>query len=168
MSIQIREHLKEDIPYRVRWFNNPLVDKFVAEEVGQGTNLKKQEKWFIDYERASKEGKKKFFTICDEDKPVGVMGLSSISTINRNANLFIAIGEDNYRGKGVGKIAMQWLIDYGFKELNLHKINLGVIEKNVAAVKLYERMGFVVEGRMKEEVFVEGELVDFLSMARFK
>jgi len=34
------------------------------------------------------------------------------------------IGEDEYRGKGIGKIAMKRIIDYGFKTLKLHKLNL--------------------------------------------
>ena len=95
------------------------------------------------------------------------MGLSNISKPNKNADLFIAIGEDDYRGKGIGKIAMEWIIDYGFNKLKLHKINLGVIKDNTPPVNLYKSLGFVVEGEMKDEVFYKGRFYDFLSMAIF-
>ncbi|MBU4257010.1 GNAT family N-acetyltransferase, partial [Patescibacteria group bacterium] len=87
--------MQKDIPYRVKWLNNPNVNRFVGDEVGQKTNLKKAKEWFADYQKVKN---KKFFTICDDFKPIGFMGLSNISKHNKNADLFIAIGEDNYHG----------------------------------------------------------------------
>ncbi len=162
--IKIRKHLQKDIPYRVKWLNNPEVNKFIGDEMGQKTNLKKEKEWFFNYQKAKN---KKFFTICDNSKPIGFMGLSNISKSNKNADLFIAIGEDDYRGKGIGKIAIIWLINYGFKKLKLHKINLGVVKDNNHAIKVYQSLGFVIEGRMKDEVFYKGKYHDFLSMAIF-
>jgi RimJ/RimL family protein N-acetyltransferase len=162
--IRIRKHLPKDIPYRVKWFNNPNVNKFVGDVVGQRTSLKKERAWFANYRKARN---KRFFTVCDGTKPIGLVGLSNIDVRNRNADLFIAIGEDAYRGKGIGKIAMGWIIDYGFRKLKLHKINLGVIKDNIPAVKLYRSLGFAVEGTMKDEVFHDGKFHDFLSMAIF-
>jgi len=162
--IKIRKHEKKDIPCRVKWLSNPKVNKFIGDKLGQGTNLKKEKEWFLNYEKAKN---KIFFTICDNARPIGFMGLSNIDKTNKNADVFIAIGEDEYRGKGIGKIVMKWIIDYGFKKLKLHKINLGVIKDNVPAVKLYKSVGFVVEGQMKDEVFCKGKYYDFLSMAIF-
>lgn len=162
--IKIRKHLQKDIPCRVKWLNNPKMNKFVGDEMGKKTNLRKQREWFANY---LKTKNKKFFTICDNSKPIGFMGLSNISKANKNADLFIAIGEDDYRGKGIGKIAVKWIIDYGFNKLKLHKINLGVIKDNLPAVKLYQSLGFIVEGEMKDEVCKNGKFYDFLSMAIF-
>ena len=162
--IKIRKHLQEDIDYRVKWLNTCNINKFIGNELGQKTNLKKEKKWLNDYK---KNKDKKFFTICDNSKPIGFMGLSNISKINKNADLFIVIGEDDCRGRGFGKIAMKWLIDYGFTKQKLHKINLGVVENNILTINLYKSLGFVLEGRMKEEVFYKGKFYDFLSMAIF-
>ena len=161
---KIRAHQTEDIPYRVKWLNNSNVNKFIGDELGQKTNLKKEKEWFANYQKAKN---KFFFTICDDTKPIGFMGLSNISKQNKNADLFIAVGEDEYRGNGIGKIAMKWIIDYGFNKLELHKINLGVIEKNFPAVSLYKSLGFITEGKMKDEVFYDGKFYDFLLMAIF-
>lgn len=162
--IKIRKHLQKDIPYRVKWLCNPEVVRFIGDEMGQKTTLAKQKKWFANYQ---KDKNKKFFTICDGTKPIGFMGFSNISKTNKTANLFIAIGEDEYRGKGNGKIAMQWLLNYGFTKLKLHKINLGVIKNNLNAFKLYKSLGFVIEGRWKEELFYKGRYYDALAMAIF-
>ena len=162
--LKIRKHLKKDIPCRVKWLNNPKVNKFIGDEIGQKTSLKKEKEWFANYQKAKN---KKFFTICDNSKPIGFMGLSNINKLNKNADLFIAIGEDGYRGKGIGKIAMRWITDYGFNKLKLHKINLGVVKNNIPAVNLYRSLGFVVEGNMKDEIFYKNKFHDFLSMAIF-
>ena len=95
------------------------------------------------------------------------MGFSNISKANKNADVFIAIGEDEYRGKGNGKIALKWLIDYGFEELKLHKINAGVIKDNIASIKMNEALGFIVEGEMRDEVYFDGKFLNTLSMAIF-
>lgn len=163
--LKVRPHSERDIELRVKWLNNPKVNRYVGEEIGKKTTLKKQKEWFADYK---KDPNKKFFTILFDKIPVGFMGFSNISQVNKNADLFIMIGEDGYRGKGLGEQAMNWLIDYGFQKLKLHKINLGVIKDNKPAVSLYKKLGFAVEGEMKDEVFHDGKYYNFLSMALFK
>ena len=163
--MKIREHTKEDIPLRVKWLNNPKVNKLIGDEPGKETDLQKQKDWFDNYE---KDENKKFFTICDNELPIGIVGLSNISENNKNADLFIAIGEDEYRGKGFGKESMKWILNFAFEELKLNKVNLGVFEENESAVMLYKNIGFEIEGIMKEEVYFDGKFHNFLSMAIFK
>ena len=162
--IKIKPHKISDTPYRVIWLNNPNVSKFIGDNSDKTTTLKKEKLWFNKY---SKDKNKKFFTIYDNKIPIGFLGLSHIDKTNRNADAFIAIGDDKYRGKGFGKIAMKYLIDYGFIKLGLHKINLKVFEKNIPAVNLYKKLGFVVEGIMKDEAFFSGEYQNLISMAIF-
>jgi RimJ/RimL family protein N-acetyltransferase len=161
----VKPHSSKDIPLRVCWLNNPRVSVYVGDSPNQKTNLTKESKWFASYQ---KNKQKKFFTIYVGKTPIGFMGLSNINLKNRNADIFIAIGEDEYRGRGFGKLGLEWLISYGFTKLKLHKINLGVIDTNVSAIKLYKKIGFKVEGRMKDEVFVKGKWQDMLSMAIFE
>ena len=162
--LKIREHTKKDMPLRVKWLNNPKVNKLIGDEPGKRTNLQKQKEWFKNYE---KDKTKKFFTICDDETPIGIVGLSNISKNNRNADLFIAIGEDAYRGQGFGKKALNWIVDFAFEKLKLNKINLGVFEENKTAINLYKSFGFEIEGFMKEEVYFAGKFHNFLSMAIF-
>jgi RimJ/RimL family protein N-acetyltransferase len=56
------------------------------------------------------------------------------------------------------------MIEYGFYRLNLRRIDLGVYAEHKAAVRAYEKVGFQVEGCMREELFHEGEYKDHLWM----
>ena len=56
------------------------------------------------------------------------------------------------------------MVEYGFSRLNLHRIDLGVFAAHQAAVRCYERLGFKVEGRMREDLFRSGEYRDRLWM----
>lgn len=63
---------------------------------------------------------------------------------------------------------MNWIIEYGFKKLRLHKINLGVIEDNKIAVKLYKSLGFKIVGRVIDEIYHNKRFYNFLTMTLFK
>ena len=160
--INIRNHLQKDIPYRVKWLNNPKVKKFIGDRISQTTTLKKQKKWFSEYKKDKLE---KFFTISDNSKPIGFMGLSAINRFTKDAALFVAIGEDKYRDKGIGKKAMKWLIDYGFKKLKLNRIYLEVTKENIPAVKLYKSLGFGIEKVIKRDMSYRGKFYDTLYMS---
>lgn len=162
--IRVRKHIRGDIKYRVKRLNDSEVNKFIGDNLGVWTTTKKQQEWFDDYEKSRN---KKFFTICDGDKPIWWMWLSNINKQNRNADLFLAIWESNYRWRWIWKSSILWLIKYGFEKLKLHKINLGVVEKNTSAVNLYKSVGFEIEWRMKDEVFSKWNFYSFLSMAIF-
>ncbi len=161
----IKPHTIKDVPLRVKWLNNPLVSAYIGEEPMKRTTLKAQLKWFEDYR---KNKQKIFFTICSDKVSIGFMGLSNINRKNKNADIFIAIGENAFRGKGYGEQALEWLLQYAFTKLDLHKVNLGVIKENRAAIALYKKLGFKVEGRMREEVWLRGAWHTMFSMALFR
>ena len=162
MIMQFRPIRRSDIQNYVKWLNNPKANKFIGD--GIRVSMKSATQWFDNY---SKDRNKKFYIIADRKKAIGFMGLKNISKRNKNAELFICIGDDDYRGKGVGKISMKWLINYGFNKLKLHKINLGVFEENVPAIKLYESLGFKTEGVMRDDAFFHKKFHDVLLMAIF-
>lgn len=163
--IQIKPHSIVDIELRYKWINTPDVARFVRDEPSKRVSRNEIKEWFENYRKA--RGTKKFFTIFVEEKAIGWMGLSNISKENENAELFIAIGEDEYRGKGYGYEALSWLLDYGFRKIGLNKITLGVVDANLPAINLYKKAGFVVEGHMKEDVKIEGKWYGMLAMAIF-
>lgn len=162
--ITIRKHIEEDIPYRVKWLNNMMVSKYLWINTWEETILEKQQEWFRNYR---KDPNKKFFTICDCETPIWFMWLSNISSINKNADLFIMIWEPEYHGKWVWKYAMKSLVKFWFEKLKLHKLILQVFEENVPAVKLYESLGFKVEWRLIDDAFFDGSFHNCLCMAIF-
>ncbi len=93
-------------------------------------------------------------------KIIGITGLDDIQWNNGTATLFIGIGDKEHTGKGYGKEALKMLINFGFYELNLHRLQLSVIAYNERAIGLYEGIGFVKEGAYREFINRGGRRVD--------
>ena len=65
---------------------------------------------------------------------------------HRSTDLGITIAAP-YQGKGYGSEALRWTLDWCFRFANMHSVTLGCIEYNTMAQKVYEKVGFVLEGR---------------------
>ncbi|MCX6812787.1 MAG: GNAT family N-acetyltransferase [Candidatus Berkelbacteria bacterium] len=100
MKITYRPVTKNDLPDRVRWFNDLEISQFLGDIVRSGTTLAKQKKWF---EKILKEKNRKDFVIEVDGKPVGGVALLEINKIDKNAGIFIFVGEKRFWGKGVAK-----------------------------------------------------------------
>jgi L-phenylalanine/L-methionine N-acetyltransferase len=83
------------------------------------------------------------------------------------AMLGIGVSATHQRA-GVGDLLMEAVLDLADRWLGLRRLELGVIADNEAAVRLYEKHGFVREGILRQSVAVEGELRDELRMARLR
>ncbi len=93
---------------------------------------------------------------------IGCCGLHYIDFRARNAEFGIFLGTD--RGTGRGKEALIMLCDWGFKELNLHKIWAEVYDNN-DAVEIYRKIGFKDEGILRDSAFHEGKYVNSTMMS---
>lgn len=87
----------------------------------------------------------------------GLIGLLYIDTKNKKAEYYITIGNYKYLGKGIAAKASKLLLDYAFNNLRVY---LYTETDNLAAVKLYEKVGFVREGTIKKDLFSRGRFVD--------
>ncbi|KAM7216051.1 Acyl-CoA N-acyltransferase [Rhypophila decipiens] len=98
--------------------------------------------------------------------PIGTMMLYKSpkhSTSHVRTARLGAVGiQEEHRGKGYGKEAIRWLVNWGFRWAGLHRIELGVISYNTSAIRLYESVGFKLEGRKRECVFMAGRWFDLL------
>jgi RimJ/RimL family protein N-acetyltransferase len=100
-----------------------------------------------------------------EGVAIGMCGLHRGRPEDRNAELGIMIGDKSYWNGGYGTDAMMTLVRFGFEQMNLHKVALGVFDFNERAQAVYRRCGFVVEGRFREEVFHDGRYIDVVRMS---
>lgn len=162
MKITYRPLEESDLADRVRWFNDPEVGQYIGSDFRDGTTLKKQREW---YQKNLGNKNRKTFVILADGKPVGNVALLKINKINRNAGIFIAIGDKKYWGCGIAKQALQFIINYGFKKLKLHKIWLHVYELNQKAIGLYKKFGFVEEGHYSDMILIDGKFSDEIFMS---
>ena len=101
-----------------------------------------------------------------EDPPVlvGNVGLWGARPKDRCATIGIALGRE-YVGRGYGTDAMRVIVSYGFRELGLHRMQLGVSPFNPAGIRAYEKAGFAEEGRRREAVWHDGRWYDEVLMS---
>ncbi len=104
-----------------------------------------------------------------DDEVVGTAGLNLITRPRRRhvAELAIVV-HDDWQGRGVGTALMTALMDLADNWLNVERIELTVFADNKAAVALYKRFGFEVEGTFRRYAFRDGAYVDALAMARLR
>ena len=100
----------------------------------------------------------------ENDEMIGTVSLENINYINRSAKLGIFIGEEKHRGKGIGKEAIQLILDYGFHYLNLNSIQLSVFAFNERAIACYKKCGFKEVGRLREAYYLNGKYYDKILM----
>jgi RimJ/RimL family protein N-acetyltransferase len=94
-----------------------------------------------------------------EGELVGNSGLRGLGIRNRTADLGIFVGKP-YWNRGYGTDAVRTLCRFGFRHLNLQRIELHVYETNPRGIRAYEKVGFKLEGTLRRNHFVEGRYVD--------
>lgn len=95
---------------------------------------------------------------------IGNVKLGPIDWVHRRAHFGILIGDKQFWGKGVGTEATRMMVRYAFMRLNLNRVDLGVYAEHESAVRCYERVGFKIEGKLRQDLFHQGTYKDRLWM----
>ena len=104
----------------------------------------------------------------DEDpkalaKGVGIIHLQALSSNAFSPHKSAEIGIDilkEHQGKGYGTEAIKWALEWAFETAGLHRVSIRAFEYNYGARKLYERVGFKLEGVSREVLFHKGRWGD--------
>jgi len=78
--------------------------------------------------------------------------------------LGIIIGDKSAWDQGFGTDAVRALLRHAFETLNLNRVALRVFETNLRAIQVYKKIGFIEEGRLRQDHFIDGQYVDVLLM----
>lgn len=140
------QRLEDSYPSR------PLSDKAIQKWIEKELNKERPDNYYFS------------IRTLDEDRLLGDIGLDGIQWNQGDAFMGIALGDRDYWGRGYGSDAISLILRYAFRELNLSRVSLNVFEYNPRAIHVYEKMGFIHEGRMRQFVNREGRRWDFLYM----
>ncbi len=99
-----------------------------------------------------------------EGRVVGDVNLFHYDAKNRNASIGLSIWRREDRDRGYGTDAMRALMRWGFREFNLHRIELSVAPENERALHVYAKLGFALEGRRRESAYADGRYNDEVIM----
>ena len=103
------------------------------------------------------------FVIDVDGVAVGSVSLFGSNVLVRHAEVGIALVPEA-RGRGIGPAAIAQLVEFAFVRRNLRRLHLQAIASNVGAIRAYEKVGFVLEGRLRQHAWVRGAYEDIVLM----
>ncbi len=152
---------KEDLLQLLEWRNRPEYRGYFREY--RELSFENQKLW---HERVSSSGTNNImFAIIELDsyKLLGACGLCHIDWINRSADFSIYIGIDNiYIDDKFAPDASTSLLNYGFKELNLHRIWAEIYDFDEPKKKLFQDLRLVLESNHRQTYWHKGKWCDSL------
>ena len=161
--VTLKEIARADLQAINRWRqDSDLLDgvgapfRFISEEVDHA--------WFEDYLRRRGTDVLCAIVLADRPDPVGFVSLTGIDQVHRRAEFHLLIGERDVHGRGIGTIATSKMLRHAFRDLNLNRVFLSVINYNKAAIRVYEKVGFRKEGIAREAAFKRGCYADMVAM----
>ena len=155
--VEFRKITKDDL-YILNCIRNTYCKEFLHDSRYFTVNETKE--W-------SEKTKPDYYIIFNDDIRIGYFRLSNYSRENRN----IYVGADidpNWTGKGLGYLAYIKFLPFLFEEYILNKVSLEVLSTNERAINLYKKLGFVIEGVKRQEVFKKDKYVDSIIMSILK
>lgn len=121
-----------------------------------------------DYQKQYTDGSQLVAVAKESQKIVGFLGFhtpSGLAPHQKTWSIDVGVHPDA-EGKGVGT-ALLTAIKLLAAEQGVHKLSLRVLSTNPAAIHLYQKNGFEVEGRLRDEFWIEDQFIDDLLMAYF-
>ena len=147
---------RNDLSQLKEWRNLPDFRKHFREY--RELNSEMQEKWFENVVVNDKNTIMFSIFCSDSNKLIGCCGLCYINWVHRNADLSLYIGHENAYIDDIGFAddACTLLLEYGFNELNLHRIWTEIYEFDNKKKNLYEKLGFKQDAVLRDQYFYDG------------
>jgi RimJ/RimL family protein N-acetyltransferase len=151
--------LPEYAPDMYRWVCDPII----SENIGlcREPSLERTRHWI---DAAVRDDSMRVSAILSEGRHCGNVVIDSIAPHLGTGSLSAYIGEVAARGSGIGTTGMYLAIRMFFGEPRTHKINLRVHASNFPAIRAYDKLGFILEGILREEFLLRGERMAALRM----
>lgn len=150
----------------LRWLNDPEVARYL--ETGRFPVTPDDLRRY--FERFAHSRDDLIFAIIDKATGlhIGNVTLNRISWMHRTTDTGLMIGKKEFWGRGYAYEAWGLVIRYAFERLGLRKIIAGVIDGNAASLATLQKLGFQIEGRLREELWADGVYRDVFRLGLFR
>ncbi len=91
---------------------------------------------------------------------IGIAGFIAYSKIHQKAEIAYILSEEYVR-KGYMTEALKEILNFGFNQLDLNRIDAKCEKDNFASEKVMQKLGMSFEGFFKDYLFIKGQLKDF-------
>jgi len=162
-NLYIRRQKKSDLTSAyLSWLKNPLVTRYMAHGT-QSVDKRSLVQYYLNFKNNPNDI---LFavTIKNSGRHIGNVRLGPIEWFHKRSEFGIMIGDQTIWGKGYAYEAIQAVLYYAFCTLRLNRINIYVVQENKAAVAVYKKAGFIVEGCMRDNYCLDGKYGNVLIM----
>ena len=159
----LRQVAEEDSEGVFRCYSCPALMEFVGEPLTEPDSV---EGLVSEYAAGIKDGSSIIWALEERGSGsfAGTAGFEEFSFLDFRGTLgFTLLGE--FQGRGLMTEALRRIVDYGFEELGLERIEALVAAENHRSVKLLTAMGFTLEGVHRKRVFFAGRFHDHATLA---
>ena len=153
--VKLRPLELEDLDVLKKWRNSKFIR--IATREYRLLNMINQKHWFESIHKDNPPKYIMFGILNSKNNLIGVCGLTYIDWKNRHAEVSIYIGKNNWQKLKEAKDNLQVLINYGFGELNLHRLWAEIYETAPNNVILFEQMKFKKEGKLRDQLWRNGK-----------
>mgnify|MGYP001285617080 CR=1 FL=1 len=148
----------------LKWMNDPEVMRYTESRF---TNHTKEDLIsYINSMNCSKENLLLGIFTIDQNRHIGNIKLGPIITHHDRADIGVIIGVKEYWSKGYAHEAVKILTDFAFNHLQLHRITAGVYEDNKGSLKLFHKLGYIEEARLRSYWKSNNKWVDGIILYR--
>jgi len=149
------------------WTHNSKYLHSLGQQIGRPLSAAKIKKRYEAIEKEMDESKNLFyFTIRsqEDDRLLGFARLFWIEWTNGTGGIQIAIGNPDERDQPYAHEALQLVLQYAFRELNLYRLSAFAGEDDPVGIDLLKSAGFIEEGRRRQAIRRNGKTCDLLLM----
>ncbi|QTA37754.1 GNAT family N-acetyltransferase [Thermosipho ferrireducens] len=161
--VRLRAYSKDDLEKVLEYINDSEVKKCLTPGIPFPFRKEDEEKWYQNLNPFSEKSYSFAIETLSDGEYIGGCGINNVYWKNSVATVGIFLGKP-FWNKGYGTDAMRVLVNFIFNEMNINKVRLDVYSFNKRAIKSYEKVGFKVEGILREEIFREGKYHDIFVM----
>ncbi len=158
---RLREIERRDLNKINNWRNDEKLISYLGAPF-RFINYEVDVNWFNNYMANRMENVRCAIVNDSCDEILGIVSLTSINFQNQSAEFQIMVGDSENQNKGAGTYAVNRMLWHAFNNLNLQRVELCVLADNKRAIHLYEKCGFVYEGRKRKANYKDGKFVDLL------
>ncbi len=163
--VRLEQLTERHLPEVGRWRRDEEVTRYwITRKAPTDREL---EEWLAENRRT---GSWTWIVYDERANAVGYIDVFAISVEHRHCEISLMIGERSAQGRGYGQECLRVVLAYLFSGRadggpGMHRVSLTVVDQNAAARRVYERCGFVVEGRLREDMWIDGAWHDQLVMS---
>jgi ribosomal-protein-alanine N-acetyltransferase len=152
----LRQPTMKDVAWYYEYFSRPEIVWGGGEPGPRDISKAREEfrEYLVDLYR-KRRGFRWIVTLKDDRKPIGTLGYYNWKpTASYQAEMGYDLAKEHW-GKGIMTEAMMAVIDFGFREMELNRIEVFIMPRNKRSIRIIKNLGFKKEGVLRQRYYDE-------------